>query len=65
MRAKSAPHCGHRRAARWPQWSSLLRQLAETYASLRYGPDEGKRAELIAMLRAGITALPSVRAMRS
>lgn len=54
-----------RAAARWPQWSSLLRQLAETYASLRYGPDDGKRAELIATLRAGITALPSVRAMRS
>jgi transglutaminase-like putative cysteine protease len=54
-----------RAASRWPQWSGLLRRLGETYALLRYGPEDGKRAELITMFRAGITALPSVRTLRS
>jgi transglutaminase-like putative cysteine protease len=54
-----------RAASRWPQWSALLQRIGETYAVLRYGPEDGTRAELIATLRAGITALPSVRTMRS
>ncbi|MDQ2962463.1 MAG: DUF3488 and transglutaminase-like domain-containing protein, partial [Pseudomonadota bacterium] len=54
-----------RAASRWPQWGALLQRIGETYAALRYGPNDGMRPELIATLRWGITALPSVRTMRS
>jgi transglutaminase-like putative cysteine protease len=64
------PHEGplaytERAASRWPQWSALLRRAGETYAALRYGPSDGRRAKLIATLRAGIAALPRARTMRS
>ncbi|HEX8012915.1 MAG TPA: DUF3488 and DUF4129 domain-containing transglutaminase family protein [Casimicrobiaceae bacterium] len=50
-----------RAAAHWPQSSALLRRIGDSYAALRYGPNDAMaRAELIAALRAGIAALPSV-----
>jgi transglutaminase-like putative cysteine protease len=54
-----------RAASRWPQWSGLLRRLGETYALLRYGPEDGKRTQRIAALRKGLAALPHVRTLRS
>ncbi len=54
-----------RAASRWPQSSAPLQRIGETYAALRYGPSDARRAELIARLRAGIAALPSARMMRS
>ena len=53
-----------RAASRWPQWSDLLRRLGETYALLRYGPEDGKRDQRLAALRKGLAALPQVRALR-
>ena len=53
-----------RAASRWPQWSALLRRIGETYASLRYGPDDGTRNQRIAALREGLAALPQARALR-
>jgi transglutaminase-like putative cysteine protease len=53
-----------RAASRWPQSSALLQRIGEAYATLRYGPSDAARSELIARLRAGIAALPSVRTMR-
>jgi len=54
-----------RAAARWPQWSSALRQIGETYAALRYGPAGSGAEERIATLRERIAALPSARRMRA
>jgi hypothetical protein len=54
-----------RAAARWPRWNAALRQAAEAYAVLRYGPADAADAARIAALRAGIAALPSARRLRS
>jgi transglutaminase-like putative cysteine protease len=54
-----------RAATRWPQWSELLRKIAETYAMLRYGPMDGTRDQRIATLRDGVAALPSARMLRA
>jgi len=54
-----------RAASRWPQWSDLLRRLGETYALLRYGPEDGKRDQRIAALRKGLATLPHVRTLKS
>ena len=54
-----------RAASRWPQWSELLQRIGETYAALRYGPDDGARDQRIAALRRSIAALPRGRTMRS
>jgi transglutaminase-like putative cysteine protease len=53
-----------RAASRWPQWSDLLRRLGQTYALLRYGPEDGTRDQHIAALRKGLAALPQTRALR-
>src|SRR5438477_7257512 len=47
-----------RAASRWPRWSELLQRIGETYAALRYGPDDGARDQRIAALRKSIAALP-------
>jgi len=54
-----------RAAARWPELAPLLTRIGDTYARLRYGPRNRGRAALIGELRAAITALPRVRALRS
>jgi hypothetical protein len=53
-----------RAASRWPQWSALLQRIGETYAALRYGPEDGTRNRRIAALREGLAALPRVRTLR-
>ena len=53
-----------RATLRWPHLGALLRRLGETYASLRYGPEDANHAALIAALRAGVAALPSARSLR-
>ena len=53
-----------RAASRWPQWSEPLQRIGETYAALRYGPDDGARDQRIATLRKGLAALPQVRTLR-
>jgi transglutaminase-like putative cysteine protease len=54
-----------RAASRWPQWSGLLRRLGETYALLRYGPEDGGSEKRIAALRKSIATLPSARVLRA
>jgi transglutaminase-like putative cysteine protease len=49
----------NRAAAHWPQSRALLQRIGETYAALRYGPGDTRRAELIAKLRASIASLPN------
>jgi hypothetical protein len=43
----------------------LITSIAERYALLRYGPAAGRRAEIIAQLRASVGALPPSRALRA
>jgi protein-glutamine gamma-glutamyltransferase len=54
-----------RAAARWPELGPLLTCIGDTYARLRYGPRDRRRATLIGELRAAVTALPAARALRS
>jgi hypothetical protein len=54
-----------RAAARWPAVAALITSIAERYALLRYGPAAGRRAEIIAQLRASVGALPPSRALRA
>jgi transglutaminase-like putative cysteine protease len=54
-----------RATLRWPQLGALLRRVGETYASLRYGPEDANRAALIAALRMSVASLPSARALRA
>jgi len=54
-----------RAAVRWPQWSEVLIRLAETYALLRYGPEDGMRGQRTAALRADIAVLPRSRRLRA
>jgi protein-glutamine gamma-glutamyltransferase len=54
-----------RASARWPQWRDVLIRLAETYALLRYGPEDGMRRQRTADFRAGIAALPRSRRLRA
>ncbi len=53
-----------RAARRWPRWAAALERIGITYATLRYGPVDGKASERIAALRADLAALPSARRMR-
>ena len=53
-----------RAASRWPQWGALLQRIGESYASLRYGPDDGARDQRITALRKSLAALPQVRTLR-
>src|SRR5215472_18015056 len=54
-----------RATLRWPQLGALLRRLGETYASLRYGPEDANHAALIDALRSSVAELPSTRALRA
>jgi transglutaminase-like putative cysteine protease len=54
-----------RAAQRWPRWARTLERIGDTYATLRYGPADGRASRRIAALRAGLAALPSARRMRA
>ncbi|HET9762572.1 MAG TPA: DUF4129 domain-containing protein, partial [Casimicrobiaceae bacterium] len=54
-----------RAAQRWPRWARTLERIGDTYATLRYGPADGRAGRRIAALRAGLAALPSARRMRA
>lgn len=54
-----------RAALRWPRWGDALRRIGESYAVLRYGPQDGARAEHIAALRASVASLPAPRTLRA
>jgi len=54
-----------RAATRWPQWSTAIRDVGALYARLRYGPERGQRAALLAQLRSSVDALPGARRLRA
>lgn len=54
-----------RAAARWPKYSAALEKIGETYAALRYGPEDRQKAARIEKLRADVVKLPPPRALRA
>jgi hypothetical protein len=54
-----------RAAARWPAVAALIKDIADRYAMLRYGPPAGRSADVVAQLRTGVGALPPARALRA
>jgi len=54
-----------RATLRWPQLGALLQRLGQSYASLRYGPEDANHAALIDALRSSVAELPSTRALRA
>ena len=54
-----------RAAARWPKYGAALEKIGETYAALRYGPDDRRSEARIEKLRSDVVKLPPARALRA
>jgi transglutaminase-like putative cysteine protease len=54
-----------RAATRWPRWGALLRAIAASYAALRYGPANDRRAAALSELRSAVDALPGPRKLNA
>jgi len=54
-----------RAALRWPQWADLFLLIGTSYAQLRYGAPDARRATLLSKLCASVDAMPRARSLAS